>query len=595
MLAIMAGTSLSCAGTGPLRPVALTGTDGALGPGRGAGVKFSNFAPATGLGSPSIGSTSAVTFLATLTGPGITSSSNTGVWAVRSPYPEAVAVEGDQVPGKSPGVVFDSFYTAPQITDAKFAAFQASMRGPGIDGSNNDALFTEFGGGLHTAVHERVTVAPSTNPPVLFGDALNPNAAPWGSNNWVQSRSGATALRCYVVADIGLYNQHFGVWTDRYGGVEKLYRGGDAVPNSDPQGVFYGAANPRINASGAVITGRLDTTYGGGLWSDRARNGSNQGVPGVGPLHTVVRAGDPAPGTATVFESFSAYSINANGRVAFSASLPTAPTGPGGVWSDGRFGVLQAVMLTGAIAPGTGAAQFALNPAWLVTELAIGDNNVTAVLGHLQQGVANVGGSNDEGIWSNRALSGGNPVGNLRLVVREGAPVPLGLGPDYEGLNFGAIETMWINASGLVGFVCTLNDFTRSIWVENPDGSLSPLVKEFTTIDLHGDGSDIRMIWSLDASPTSGATGDGRRVGLTDSGDIAVRLTFTDDSQGIFTTAALQGCPADFDGSGFVDTDDFDAFVQAFEAGDESADFDRTGFVDTDDFDAFVIAFESGC
>ncbi len=54
-------------------------------------------------------------------------------------------------------------------------------------------------------------------------------------------------------------------------------------------------------------------------------------------------------------------------------------------------------------------------------------------------------------------------------------------------------------------------------------------------------------------------------------------------------------CPADFDGSGFVDTEDFDAYVQAFEAGDIAADFDGTGFVDTEDFDAFVHAFEAGC
>ncbi|GMV24501.1 MAG: hypothetical protein AMXMBFR58_05320 [Phycisphaerae bacterium] len=54
-------------------------------------------------------------------------------------------------------------------------------------------------------------------------------------------------------------------------------------------------------------------------------------------------------------------------------------------------------------------------------------------------------------------------------------------------------------------------------------------------------------------------------------------------------------CPADFDASGFVDTDDFDAFVLAFEAGTDDADFDGSGFVDTDDFDAFVVAFEAGC
>ena len=62
-----------------------------------------------------------------------------------------------------------------------------------------------------------------------------------------------------------------------------------------------------------------------------------------------------------------------------------------------------------------------------------------------------------------------------------------------------------------------------------------------------------------------------------------------------FLPCALAGCPADFDGTGFVDTDDFTAFVLAFEAGTDDADFDGTGFVDTDDFTAFVLAFEAGC
>lgn len=54
-------------------------------------------------------------------------------------------------------------------------------------------------------------------------------------------------------------------------------------------------------------------------------------------------------------------------------------------------------------------------------------------------------------------------------------------------------------------------------------------------------------------------------------------------------------CLADFDDSGFVDTDDFDAFVLAFEGGEASADADGSGFVDTDDFDVFVQAFGAGC
>ncbi len=60
------------------------------------------------------------------------------------------------------------------------------------------------------------------------------------------------------------------------------------------------------------------------------------------------------------------------------------------------------------------------------------------------------------------------------------------------------------------------------------------------------------------------------------------------------TTLSVR-CPADLDGTGFVDTDDFDAFIRAFESGAALADIDATGFIDTDDFDAFVRAYEQGC
>jgi hypothetical protein len=54
-------------------------------------------------------------------------------------------------------------------------------------------------------------------------------------------------------------------------------------------------------------------------------------------------------------------------------------------------------------------------------------------------------------------------------------------------------------------------------------------------------------------------------------------------------------CKADFDKSGFVDFEDYDTFVEAFEAGTEDADFDGSGFVDIVDFSEFVLRFEMGC
>ncbi|MCG3122414.1 MAG: hypothetical protein GIKADHBN_00801 [Phycisphaerales bacterium] len=61
------------------------------------------------------------------------------------------------------------------------------------------------------------------------------------------------------------------------------------------------------------------------------------------------------------------------------------------------------------------------------------------------------------------------------------------------------------------------------------------------------------------------------------------------------STAIITVCVADYDCSGFVDTDDFTAFVLDFEAGVDEADVDGTGFVDTDDFTFYVLAFEAGC
>jgi predicted outer membrane repeat protein len=58
------------------------------------------------------------------------------------------------------------------------------------------------------------------------------------------------------------------------------------------------------------------------------------------------------------------------------------------------------------------------------------------------------------------------------------------------------------------------------------------------------------------------------------------------------------GCPADFNGDGFLDFFDYDDFVSCFEGTGTpgcDADFNGDGFVDFFDYDAFVGAFESGC
>ncbi|QOI99893.1 MAG: hypothetical protein HRU70_05110 [Phycisphaeraceae bacterium] len=67
----------------------------------------------------------------------------------------------------------------------------------------------------------------------------------------------------------------------------------------------------------------------------------------------------------------------------------------------------------------------------------------------------------------------------------------------------------------------------------------------------------------------------------------------------VWLRGSLAGCAADFNGDGFVDFFDADAFVACFEGvecpADRTGDFNGDGFVDFFDLDAFVSAFEAGC
>ncbi len=103
----------------------------------------------------------------------------------------------------------------------------------------------------------------------------------------------------------------------------------------------------------------------------------------------------------------------------------------------------------------------------------------------------------------------------------------------------------------------------------------------------------------VDGGAVSGATTPTLTFNPADRADdgTTIDCVVTNVCGSATSTAALYTvyCPSDFDQNGFVNGDDFDAYVVAFEAGDPSADFDNNLFVNGDDFDAYVVAFEAGC
>jgi hypothetical protein len=159
----------------------------------------------------------------------------------------------------------------------------------------------------------------------------------------------------------------------------------------------------------------------------------------------------------------------------------------------------------------------------------------------------------------------------------------------------------------LAGAPCNLSD----------DGVLITDQPDDTTVDA-GQNAGFIVAATVTGSPAyqwykvgTGAplTNNGHYSGVTtasltinnvteaDEGGYRVVITSTCSNE-TSSTANLtvnSSCPADFDGSGFVDIEDYTTFVLAFEAGTEDADFDGSGFVDIEDFTGFVLAFENGC
>jgi glucose/arabinose dehydrogenase len=244
-----------------------------------------------------------------------------------------------------------------------------------------------------------------------------------------------------------------------------VYRTGDQVPNEPEGTVFKTFGIPSFHGDDLGFLATIQTP-----------SGNRSAIIAGGAL---VRQGDPAPGTDTVFVSFKDPVFH--GNIAFPARLKTGAgtnaRNDDGIW-DFEGSELKLVAREGDPAPGADGATFLK-----FVSLAIPDSQV-AFVAQLKIGSGNgeqkVSSANDLGLW--RVVAG-----SLALVLREGDTLTFDPGPPRTVKKF---QTLGLvpgsedqrRSHSLNGSVLILVDFddgTQGI-VESPVGGGSLIARAVT-------------------------------------------------------------------------------------------------------------------
>jgi hypothetical protein len=437
-------------GDGLLKLLARQG-DGAAGV--ESGVTFSFF---NSLSSPVLNDNGKAAFIATLTGTGITSANNVGIWSEGSGAFTLEARKGMQAPGTAPGVNFSNFYdnlsssgVGLLLNNQGKIAFEAQLTGSGGNG-----IWSGGGGTSLTLVAREGSPAPGTT-------SFNTLS---GENGPVMNQLGQSA-----------FTATNGVWSEGgSGGLHLVAKSGTPAPGT-PAGVNFAtfSFHPALNDVGhigftAILTG--STVSGNndrGVWADR----------GAG-LELVARTGSPAPGTEAGVNfavRFSERVMNSRGEMAFVSAL--AGTGINfsndtGIWSEGGGLGLRLVARNGNQAPGTdaGVVFSTFQPVPENSPILNERGNVAFAASLTGTGITT---ANNYGLWTEIT------PGDLRLVVRKGAVLDVSndpLNPDFRtvsGLGFTGrsgnqdSRRSAFNDLGQVAFWASFTDGSSGIFVSN--------------------------------------------------------------------------------------------------------------------------------
>lgn len=479
-------------------------------PGTEAGVTFTS-----NIGDVSLNGSGQVMFHAKLEGPGISHSvRDWGVWAGDASGQRLVARVDDPCPDEPAGTTFDYFSNV-VMNGSGQVAFQPFAKN--ASGQYVHTIYVDSGSGPDRLVGEN-DHAPGTPAGVTFTQLdyqLSPSL----------NASGQAAFRGILQGTGVTEANDEGIWIMSGGASTLVARGGDQAAGFVSGVDFWRFDQPRINAYGRTAFSGTGT-FSGGVFSAIWSNGAHQ-------MWHIAYTGEEAPGTpADVrFGYFPAdFGFNNAGNIVFESEL-TGPSITGyndhGIWAGSAYG-LTLVARDDDPAPGTsddfGNLQYS-SPCM---------NGAGEVAFRASAGAA-------YGIWA------GQP-GALELVARGHTQAP-GV---PTGVKFASLNDPAINNTGAVAFVGILegtgvtSDNDRAVWAQAGD-ELFLVAREGDSIEVSpGVFKTLKELGYASIKPVGNE--EGRASTFNDMGQLALELSFTDGSSGIFlATVTGSGHNTQFD------------------------------------------------
>lgn len=184
-------------------------------PGTPSGVNFSNL-----LSAFSSNNAGQIAFAARLTGSGVNSTNELGLWSNGSGSLELVARRGSQAAGTPGGVNYNyGSLLIPVLNDAGQLAFGSYLTGSGVNSSNDLGIWSDGSGSL-ALVARTGNQAPGTAAGVNFFDLNTP----------ALNSAGQTAFRANLIGGGVDFTNDKGIWaTDQSGALQLIVRTGEML------------------------------------------------------------------------------------------------------------------------------------------------------------------------------------------------------------------------------------------------------------------------------------------------------------------------------------------------------------------------------